>query len=62
MTTDNIYGRVPATYSGGPQPIAPIQTYVGGMYDYPVMQPMSAVPYNPYMDQYSVFSMVSMQL
>jgi la-related protein 1 len=32
------------------------------MYDYPVMQPMSAVPYNPYVDQYSVFSMVSMQL
>ena len=62
MTTDSIYGRVPATYPGGPQPIAPIQTYVGGMYDYPVMQSMSAVPYNPYMDQYSVFSMVSLQL
>ncbi|OCL05107.1 hypothetical protein AOQ84DRAFT_379914 [Glonium stellatum] len=62
VTTDNIYGRVPAAYPGGPQPIAPIQTFIGGMYDYPVMQTMSAVPYSPYMDPYSVFSMVSMQL
>jgi len=33
------------------------------MYEYPpVQQPMSAIPYSPYVDQYSVLAMVTMQL
>ncbi|KAF2472197.1 uncharacterized protein BDR25DRAFT_19161 [Lindgomyces ingoldianus] len=62
VTTENIYGRVPG-YSGGPQDIAPISTYMGAMYDYPVMQPMSAMPFSPYsVNQYTLVSMVTTQL
>ncbi|KAF2798338.1 hypothetical protein K505DRAFT_357613 [Melanomma pulvis-pyrius CBS 109.77] len=61
VTTDNIYGRVPG-YPGGPQP-PPIQTYMGGMYDYPMMQPMTAVPYSPFgVDQFTLVNMVTTQL
>ncbi|KAF2189535.1 hypothetical protein K469DRAFT_42249 [Zopfia rhizophila CBS 207.26] len=63
LTTDNMYGRVPTGYPGGPQPIPPIQTYMGGVYDYPMMQPMSAIPFSPFgADQVTLFGMVSMQL
>jgi la-related protein 1 len=54
-----MYGRFPP--NGGSQHIAPLQTS-NPMFDYPPMQTLSAVPYNPYMDQYSVLAMVSMQL
>jgi len=48
-------------YQAGP-PVAPLQTY-GGMYDYGMMQqPMSAVPYTPYVDQFALFSMITTQV
>ncbi|RDL42109.1 Winged helix DNA-binding protein [Venustampulla echinocandica] len=56
-----VYGRYP--HSAGPvaQHMPPLQT--NAMYDYPHMQhSMSAVPYNPYVDQISVLGMVTMQL
>ncbi|KAF2804833.1 uncharacterized protein BDZ99DRAFT_397099 [Mytilinidion resinicola] len=65
VTSDTFYGRVPSGYPGGPQPLAPIQTYMGQMYDYPVMQhPMSAVPYSPsYGDpNQQLLTMVSLQI
>ncbi|CAO2650314.1 Nn.00g016060.m01.CDS01 [Neocucurbitaria sp. VM-36] len=45
-------------YQGGPQ-VPPLQTY--GMYEYG-MQPMSAVPYTPYVDQFALFSMITTQV
>ncbi|KAI9814420.1 MAG: hypothetical protein M1827_003276 [Pycnora praestabilis] len=57
-----VYSRFPAGLPGGPLQMGPLQTNVGAMYDYPTMHAMSAVPYNPYVEQYSVVSMVSMQL
>lgn len=41
-------------------PVAPLQTY--NMYDYGMMQPMSAVPYSPYVDQFALFSMITTQV
>lgn len=41
--------------------MTPLQTS-NPMFEYPPLQPMSAVPFNPYMDQYSVLAMVTMQL
>lgn len=62
ITTENMYGRAPG-YTGGSQQIPPIQTYMGGMYDYPMIHPMSAMPYSPYgVDQATLFSMVTTQL
>ncbi|KAF2002896.1 hypothetical protein P154DRAFT_125714 [Amniculicola lignicola CBS 123094] len=57
VTADSIYGRGPG-YPGG-QVIPPIQTYG---YDYSMMQPMSAVPYTPFVDQNTLCDMVKMQL
>jgi la-related protein 1 len=62
VASDSYYGRLPGGYPGGPQPLAPIQTYVGQMYDYPIMHPMSAMPFSPYADQNHLFGMVSTQL
>ncbi|KAJ9663739.1 hypothetical protein H2201_005460 [Coniosporium apollinis] len=62
IPTEAYYGRASAGYPTGPQAMAPLQTYMPGMYDYSVMQPLSAVPYSPYVDQYSVLGMVSVQL
>ncbi|KAL2353928.1 hypothetical protein BJ546DRAFT_1062018 [Cryomyces antarcticus] len=57
------YGRYPAGYPSGPPHMAPLQTYMGGMYEYQGVQPVSAVPYGtPYSDQYNQLNMVSMQL
>ncbi|KAI9790667.1 MAG: hypothetical protein M1833_001780 [Piccolia ochrophora] len=49
-------------YISSPQQMPPLQTQVGPMQDYQAMQAMSAMPYNPLLDQYSVLNMVSMQL
>ena len=47
-------------YQSGP-PLAPLQTF--NMYDYNMVQPMSAVPYNPYgVDQFALFSMITIQV
>lgn len=59
---DSPYGRGPNGYPSGGQGLPPIQTYANGTYDYPYMGPMSAVPYNPVMDQYQLANMVAMQL
>ncbi|KMP09636.1 hypothetical protein CISG_09711 [Coccidioides immitis RMSCC 3703] len=50
----------PAIY--GPSPY-PIQTDLTSVYGYPQIPqgPMTAVPYQPYMEQYSLMSMISMQ-
>jgi la-related protein 1 len=46
-------------YQAGP--VAPLQTF--GMYDYNMMQqPMSAVPYTPYVDQVALISMITTQV
>lgn len=47
------------SYQNG-APVAPLQTY--NMYDYSMMQPMSAVPYSPYVDQFALFSMITTQV
>lgn len=41
--------------------MAPLQTYMNGVYDYPA-PPMSAVPYTPYVDPYNLVRAVLMQL
>lgn len=61
VTTENMY-RAPGQY-GGPQQMPPINTYMGNMYDYQMMQPMSAVPYGPFgVDHYTLLAMVTTQL
>ncbi|WEW61581.1 hypothetical protein PRK78_007072 [Emydomyces testavorans] len=54
MPNHTIYGAAPY----------PIQTDVASMYAYPQVHqgPMTAIPYQPYMEQYSLVSMISMQL
>jgi la-related protein 1 len=42
--------------------MTPVQAQYNPMYDYPAMQPLSAVPFAPYAEQFSTLSMVSMQL
>jgi la-related protein 1 len=57
VTTDP-YRFVP--YQAGP-PVPSLQTY--GMYDYSMMQqPMSAVPYAPYVDQFALMAMLTTQV
>ncbi|KAI9681547.1 MAG: hypothetical protein M1829_000744 [Trizodia sp. TS-e1964] len=57
-----VFSRFPNGVSGSQQ-IPPLQTQMPSMYDYPgVQSSMSAMPYNPYVDQFSVLSMVVMQL
>jgi len=59
-----VYARFPNGVPNGPQQLPSIQTDLGGMYGYQPMHPgiMSAMPFNPYVEQLSVISMVSMQL
>ncbi|KAI9732483.1 MAG: hypothetical protein M1818_007521 [Claussenomyces sp. TS43310] len=59
IPSNNLYGRFPPALPTGVQPMAPLQT--AAVYDY-TGQNMSAMPYNPYVDQYSVLAMVTMQL
>jgi la-related protein 1 len=47
-------------YQGQMMPMMPLQT--GAPFDPAYMQPMTAGPYSPYGDQYSVLGMVQMQL
>ena len=46
-------------YQNG-SPVPPVQTY--NMYEYGGMQPMSAVPYSPYVDQFALFAMITTQV
>ncbi|KAI9051014.1 hypothetical protein LZ554_005122 [Drepanopeziza brunnea f. sp. 'monogermtubi'] len=60
IPNNGMYGRYPP--NGVSQHMPPLQTS-NQMYEYQHMQgPMSATPYQPYMDQVSVLAMVSMQL
>lgn len=54
----NIYGRFNGANG---HHMAPIQT-AGPMFGYQGMDPMSAPPFNPYMDQFSMISLVRAQL
>jgi la-related protein 1 len=56
-----VYSRLPQNVTSAAQQMPPLQT-VGPVFEYPGMQTMSAMPYNPYMEQYSVLAMVTMQL
>ncbi|POS87126.1 hypothetical protein EPUL_000716 [Erysiphe pulchra] len=55
------YGRFSQNAGGVSQPLPSLQTSTP-MYDYTPIQPMSAPPYQPYIEQISVFAMVTMQL
>ena len=57
---DAYYGRVANPYPGHPQ-LPPVQTYIPGMYEYPGY-PMTAIPYQPYMEQQYLMDMVTTQL
>lgn len=60
-----VYARFPNGVQSGLPQLPPIQTDIGASYGYQAMQPgiMSAMPFsNPYVEQFSVISMVSMQL
>ncbi|KAF1956294.1 hypothetical protein CC80DRAFT_74104 [Byssothecium circinans] len=60
-TNENMY-RMPGPY-GGPQQVPPIQTFMNPPYEYPVPQPMSAVPFGQFgFDPLALFSMVTMQM
>lgn len=65
IPTDAAYIRYGQVYGGVQPQMSPLQTFMGNMYDpQHAAQTMSAVPscYSPFADQYSLFSMVSMQL
>lgn len=62
IPSEALYGRMSSGYSTHGLP--PIQTYGPSMYEYGMMQPMSASPYGatPIIDQYSLFAMISTQM
>jgi la-related protein 1 len=60
-SNNTLYSRFSPNVPSAAQQIPPLQT-VGPVFDYPGMQTMSAVPYDPYMEQYSLLAMVTMQL
>lgn len=59
-TNSAIYTRYPNAPVTAQQ-IPPLQT-TGPVFEYAGMQTLSAMPYNPYIEQYSVLAMVTMQL
>ncbi|TAQ87937.1 hypothetical protein B7494_g3742 [Chlorociboria aeruginascens] len=61
IPNNNMYPRFLPNGSTNSQQMTPLQTSAP-MFDYQPVQSMSAVPYNPYVEQYSVLSMVTMQL
>lgn len=63
VTNEGAY-RMPPGQFGPPQQMPPINAYMpGNGYDYPMMQPMSAVPFGQFgMDHFALFSMVTTQL
>ena len=60
-SNNTVFSRFTPSVPSAAQQIPPLQT-VGPVFDYPGMQTMSAVPYDPYMEQYSLLAMVTMQL
>lgn len=61
IPNSSMYSRFPPNSNAASQQMAPIQNS-GPVFDYQPMPPMTAMPFNPYMDQYSVLAMVTMQL
>ncbi|EKG19358.1 RNA-binding protein Lupus La [Macrophomina phaseolina MS6] len=60
LQTESMYGRHHPGYANGQA--LPLQTYMNGVYDY-TMQPMSAVPYPPYVaDPFQLLRTVQAQL
>ncbi|KAF2842369.1 hypothetical protein M501DRAFT_928338 [Patellaria atrata CBS 101060] len=55
------YGRGPKTFSPVTPSMPGFPQYTG-IYDYSSMQPMSAGPYSPYIDSYTLIQMVTHQL
>ena len=60
LPNNGMFARVHS--QAGPTNMAPIQTQLSPMYEYPAAQAMTAVPYSPYAEQYSTLGMVSLQL
>jgi la-related protein 1 len=60
-SNNTVYSRFSPNVPSAAQQIPPLQT-IGPVFDYPGMQTMSAVPYDPYMEQYSLLATVTMQL
>lgn len=56
-----MYGRFGPSGAPLPQHMAPIQTS-SSMFDYQQLQPLSAAPYNSYVDESSLVQLVTMQL
>ena len=58
------YGRYSNASYAGPSHLANIQTDVANAYGYPPGQQgvMSAIPHNPYSEQFSLYGMVAMQM
>lgn len=61
IPSNGTYGRFSQNGGNVPQPLTSLQTSTP-IYDYAQIHPMSAPPYQPYIDQVSVFAMVTMQL
>ncbi|KAI9674797.1 MAG: hypothetical protein M1817_001701 [Caeruleum heppii] len=61
LASKSMFGRFPGS-PGSPPSMHPLQTQMGPMYEYQALQAMSALPYNPFVEQYSTLSMVSMQV
>jgi la-related protein 1 len=60
-SNNTVFSRFSPSVPSNTQQISPLQT-VGPVFDYPGMQPMSPIPYDPYVEQYSLLAMVTMQL
>ena len=59
---ENYYNqRYPGQFAGGQPAMAPLQTFVPGVYD-PNGYPMSAIPYSPHMETQQLMNMVTIQL
>ncbi|RKF61079.1 putative la domain containing protein [Erysiphe neolycopersici] len=61
IPSSGTYGRFSQNAGNVSLPLPSLQTSTP-MYDYTPIQPMSAPPYQPFIDQVSVFAMVTMQL
>lgn len=58
------YGRYPNALSSASQHLPALQTHLANMYGYETGHPgiMSAIPYNPYVEQMQLLGMVQMQM
>jgi hypothetical protein len=64
MGIDTSYARYPNGFTSAGA-LTPLNTFMGQpgqMQEYTSAHAMSAIPYSPYIDQYALIGMVSMQL